>query len=156
MALVVLCPMDFSECSRLAVDWVIRMAPKLVPVEVTFFHVIEAPSYAEATTEPALSEIEAQASRIQEMARKEIAAVLGAKPLDPLVEVCYAVVRGRPYVEILRAAGTMRTDLIVMGTHGRTGLQRLLIGSVAERVVRGSPCTVVTVKEKEADFEVPT
>jgi len=156
MPLVILCPLDFSDCSRLAADWVVRVAPRLAPAEVVFFHVVEAPSHDFDVTEPGLAEIEHQAARIQEMARKEIAGVLGGKPLDPLVEVRYAVVRGKPYVEILRAAGEMRADMIVMGTHGRTGIQRFLMGSVAERVVRGAPCTVVTVKDKEADFEVPT
>jgi nucleotide-binding universal stress UspA family protein len=156
MTLTVLCPMDFSDCSRLAVDWVVRVIPRLAPAEVTFFHVIEAPTHDVDTTQPGLALLEQDAARIQEMARKEIAGVLGGKPLDRNVEVRYAVVRGKPYVEILRSAGERRADLIVMGTHGRTGLQRFLMGSVAERVVRGAPCTVVTVKEKEADFEVPT
>ena len=156
MPLVILCPLDFSNCSRLAADWVVRLAPKLAPAEVVFFHVAEAPTHEVDTSEPGLAAIERQAAKIQEMARKEIAGVLGGRPLDPLVEVRYAVVRGKPYVEILRAAGEMRADMIVMGTHGRTGLQRFLMGSVAERVVRGAPCTVVAVKEKESDFEVPT
>ena len=57
---------------------------------------------------------------------------------------------GDPVTEILRVAQEIRTDLIVMGTHGRTGLGRLLMGSVAEEVVRKAPCPVMTVKTPSA------
>ena len=53
---------------------------------------------------------------------------------------------GDPAVEILRAAQAVKADLIVMGTHGRTGLSRLLMGSVAEQIVRKAPCPVLTVR----------
>jgi nucleotide-binding universal stress UspA family protein len=53
---------------------------------------------------------------------------------------------GDPAAEILRVAQAVKADLIVLGTHGRTGLGRLLMGSVAEQVVRRAPCPVVTVK----------
>jgi nucleotide-binding universal stress UspA family protein len=53
---------------------------------------------------------------------------------------------GDPATEILRIAQAIQADLIVMGTHGRTGLRRLLLGSVAEQVVRRASCPVVTVK----------
>jgi nucleotide-binding universal stress UspA family protein len=60
------------------------------------------------------------------------------------VEPCLA--DGEVVPEILRVAGESRCDLILMGTHGRTGLSRLLMGSVAEQVVRKAPCPVLTVK----------
>jgi nucleotide-binding universal stress UspA family protein len=53
---------------------------------------------------------------------------------------------GDPAAQILRVATEVHADLIVMGTHGRTGLSRLVMGSVAEEVVRKSPCPVLTVK----------
>jgi len=62
---------------------------------------------------------------------------------------------GRPFVEIVRLARELPADLIVMGTHGRSGLRHALIGSVAERVVRKSPCPVLTVKQSGATFETP-
>jgi nucleotide-binding universal stress UspA family protein len=55
---------------------------------------------------------------------------------------------GKPFLEILRAAEEIQADLTVMGTHGRTGLAHVLIGSVAERVVRKAPCPVLTVRAK--------
>lgn len=53
---------------------------------------------------------------------------------------------GVPYERIVRAARSKRSDLIVIGTHGRTGFSRVFVGSVAERVVRLAPCPVLTVR----------
>jgi nucleotide-binding universal stress UspA family protein len=68
------------------------------------------------------------------------------KPSEPEARVQHLVVEGDAATEILRVAGQVRCDLIVMGTHGRRGLGRLLLGSVAERVVRQASCPVMTVK----------
>lgn len=63
--------------------------------------------------------------------------------------------RGKPFVEIIIAAREKEADLIVMGTHGRTGLSHSLMGSVAEKVVRKAPCPVLTVKPRNYKFEAP-
>jgi nucleotide-binding universal stress UspA family protein len=68
------------------------------------------------------------------------------RPDDPRVEVDHHVVDGDPVSEILKAAKTTNADVIVMGTHGNTGLTRLLVGSVAESVMRQAPCPVITVR----------
>ncbi len=60
------------------------------------------------------------------------------------------MVHGQPWQEIIDIARKHKATLIVMGTHGRTGLQHLLLGSVAERVVRHAPCSVLTVREPVA------
>src|SRR5262245_5711295 len=65
---------------------------------------------------------------------------------DPKVSVVHKVAEGDPTREILRVAQEAKCDLIVMGTHGWTGLGRILMGSVAEGVVRKAPCPVLTVK----------
>jgi nucleotide-binding universal stress UspA family protein len=65
---------------------------------------------------------------------------------DPKVQLDHRLVEGDPATEILRIAEGAGCDLIVMGTHGRRGLGRLLIGSVAEQVVRKAACPVLTVK----------
>jgi len=66
---------------------------------------------------------------------------------EPGVRVVHRLVEGQPVDEILHLAREIGCDLIVMGTHGRTGLGRVLMGSVAEKVVRMAPCPVVTVRE---------
>jgi nucleotide-binding universal stress UspA family protein len=65
---------------------------------------------------------------------------------DPGVEVEYRVAEGGPAAEIIRLARGLGANLIVMGTHGRTGLGRLLMGSVAEDVLRRAPCPVMALK----------
>ncbi len=69
--------------------------------------------------------------------------------MEPAGLVCVErfLLKGEPVVEIVRMAQEERADLIVMGTHGRSGLPRLLMGSVAEWVLRQAPCPVLTVRE---------
>jgi nucleotide-binding universal stress UspA family protein len=74
---------------------------------------------------------------------------------DPRVPVEHKLVEGDPAGEILRVAHEAGCDLIVLGTHGRTGLSRLLMGSVAEVVVRRASCPVLTVKKPLALVESP-
>jgi nucleotide-binding universal stress UspA family protein len=62
---------------------------------------------------------------------------------------------GKPFLELVRAAKDEAADLIVMSTHGRTGIQHLLIGSTAERIVRKAPCPVLTVHPGERAFVMP-
>lgn len=78
--------------------------------------------------------------------RKFVEGLSQEMPLPDGIEVLYAVSRGKPADEILRAASVHRVDTIVMGTNSRTGFDRLLLGSVAESVVRAAPCSVIVVK----------
>ena len=64
-------------------------------------------------------------------------------------------IHGAPFVEIVRYARAQQSDLIVMGTHGRGVIAHILLGSVAERVVRKAPCPVLTVRPKEHEFVMP-
>lgn len=68
------------------------------------------------------------------------------KPSDPSIPVVYRLVTGDPATSVVQAAEEEGADFIVVGTHGRTGLGRLLMGSVAEAIVRKAKCPVVTVK----------
>jgi nucleotide-binding universal stress UspA family protein len=73
-----------------------------------------------------------------------------------LPKVRYLVASGNPFEKILDTAEDQLIDLIVLGTHGRTGVKRLLIGNVAEKVVRHAPCPVLTVKRRAGDGESET
>jgi len=75
------------------------------------------------------------------------------RPLDPNVLVEHVLMEGDPAATILQVADGSMIDLIVMGTHGRRGLRRLLMGSVAENVVRRATCPVVTVKNPFPETE---
>jgi nucleotide-binding universal stress UspA family protein len=68
------------------------------------------------------------------------------RPTDPAISVRHVLLQGDPAAEIVRYGRDAAIDLIVMGTHGRTGLERLLMGSVAERVLRDASCSVLVVK----------
>jgi nucleotide-binding universal stress UspA family protein len=70
-------------------------------------------------------------------------------PSDQQVPTEHILMLGTPATDILRLAEEHNVDMIVMGTHGRTGLGRMLMGSVAESIVRRAPCPVLTVKEKQ-------
>ena len=65
------------------------------------------------------------------------------------------IVAGNPFLEIVRYAKANAVDLIVMGTHGRGPIAHMLMGSVAEKVVRKSPCPVLTVRDAQHDFIMP-
>ena len=68
------------------------------------------------------------------------------RPINPAIPVSHVFLDGDPAAEIVRYSQDAAIDLIVMGTHGRTGLERLLVGSVTERVMREAPCSVLAVK----------
>jgi nucleotide-binding universal stress UspA family protein len=68
------------------------------------------------------------------------------RPANPAIPVHHVFLEGDPSGEIGRYAADANIDLIVMGTHGRTGLERLLLGSVAEQTLRNAPCSVLVVK----------
>jgi nucleotide-binding universal stress UspA family protein len=68
------------------------------------------------------------------------------RPVDPRIAVHHILLEGNPAQEIVRYSRDANMDLIVMGTHGRSGLERLLVGSVAERVMKDAACSVLVVK----------
>jgi len=70
--------------------------------------------------------------------------------------ICGMLIRdGQPFVQIIRCAREVKADMIVMGSHGRTRLAQVLIGSVAEKVVRKAPCSVLVVKRSAQRFRMP-
>jgi nucleotide-binding universal stress UspA family protein len=69
------------------------------------------------------------------------------QPADPAIEYEHRLLIGNPAEEIVKLASDEQADMIVMGTHGRTGLSRLVMGSVAEEVVRRASCPVFTLKQ---------
>jgi nucleotide-binding universal stress UspA family protein len=68
------------------------------------------------------------------------------RPSNPKIPVSHVFLEGDPPSEIVRYAADAGVDVIVLGTHGRTGVERLLMGSVAEKVMREAPCSVLVVK----------
>jgi nucleotide-binding universal stress UspA family protein len=139
----ILVAMDFSDCSRLACRWAVQYAQRLGAQELTFLNVIEPGASADR-----IPEIEAGAALLRELVAEEVQNALGTERLSSVLQLRYSVKQGTPTEEIVAAARDMKMDALVMGTHGRKGFDRLLVGSVAEKVLRDAPCTVIIVKPK--------
>jgi universal stress protein A len=143
----ILVPTDFSNSSKEALDSAIHLA-RMLKAKLYLLHVFEWPVYIDAGVSPGvrpemyewIKEIKTESSR--KLAR------LAEEVRRRHVTVHTLFKEGAPFLEILDAAKDIRADLIVVGTHGRTGLAHILLGSVAERVVRQSPCPVLTVRPK--------
>jgi len=135
----ILCPVDFSEPSENALDYAVDLASKF-GADVQLVHVYQLPVYALPDgAMMAGPEFTTKVTGELQKALKDLA----EKKTGATVET--HLVEGIPYKEVVRLAGELEADLIVMGTHGRTGIKHLLLGSVAERVVRSSRIPVITV-----------
>jgi nucleotide-binding universal stress UspA family protein len=139
----VLVPIDFSPYAEQALDYAIALAQKL-QVRVTLLHVIQPPLVAGADMGvwPSLAFIDDLETAITSDMESYLARVTAAG-----LEGEIAVVHGAPFQEILNTAKARQVDLIIMGTHGRTGLPHVLLGSVAEKVVRLAPCPVLVARQ---------
>lgn len=139
----VLCPTDFSEASRPAFDLACALA-RDYGAGLVVAHVTPPPLTIGSGGVPMASPL-ADATELQSRLEQ-------VRPADPRVAVRHRLVTGHPLAVgseaegILAVAAEEKADLIVMGTHGRGGLSRLLMGSVAEHVLRKAPCPVLTVK----------
>jgi len=92
---------------------------------------------------------------IEDAARKQLADLLVDNDRPPLPARSVVLTSSAPAAAIVDYAKGERIDLIVAGTHGRGGVAHLLMGSVAERVVRTAPCPVLTVRHPEHEFVIP-
>ena len=143
----ILATTDFSDSSREAVEYALGLAERL-GAEVELVHVFERPMYFEVGVSHNLQlrhNVEQWIRDLREEADKRLSAT--AEELQRRKPGVRAVLReGAPVEQIVKAAQEGQADLIVIGTHGRTGLPHVLLGSVAERVVRYAPCAVLTVR----------
>ncbi len=143
----ILCPVDFSEGSDRALDYAVSLAKQL-GADVWMTHVYELPLYsvpsgvAYAAGQPGelFDFVRGVKERIQTKLDELKAKFQSAGPA-----LHTRLVEGAPAGSIVDLADEMSADLIVLGTHGRTGLPHLLMGSVAERVARTSRCPVLVV-----------
>jgi nucleotide-binding universal stress UspA family protein len=141
-----LVPLDFSEDANQALAYAIGLASKL-GARVTLLHVLQSPPWGGVDMDVTLpyaysrfiQHLEAEvAHRMQACLERVTAGGLEGEVV---------VVQGVPFQKILETAKNQQVDLIIMGTHGRTGLQHVLLGSVAEKVVHLAPCPVLVVRQ---------
>jgi nucleotide-binding universal stress UspA family protein len=143
----IICPVDFSDASRAALETAADLA-RLHGARLTLLHAYPVPGYtfpdgSFVASAKMLEEL-AEAARVHLEEWKAIATSLGLKDVEAVTAV------GEPAAEIVAHVKEKGADLVVVGTHGRTGLTHALMGSVAERVVRRAPCPVLTVRPPKA------
>jgi nucleotide-binding universal stress UspA family protein len=141
----ILVPVDFSDPSRQALDYAIELA-RGSKTELVVLHVVEPAYYPGAADISGMGYDAAWLSaELERLARQQLVE-LDAELRKRRVRARTLLRLGNAHQVIAQTAKKARADLIVMSTHGRSGLSHVLIGSVAERVVRIAPCPVLTVR----------
>jgi nucleotide-binding universal stress UspA family protein len=147
-----MCPTDFSDFSNHALNYGIAFA-EAYNAELHIVHVMEIP-FLPSYSSLDMPEINLPVDKIEERCRGQLNE-LEEKFHREDIKIETILLSGVPFVEIVKLAREEEYDLIVVGTHGRGGLKHLLIGSVAEKVVRRAACPVLTVKHPEHEFVKP-
>jgi len=145
---------DFSENSKWALTYALSFA-KQYNAKLFILHVIQQPSYplgmyAEISFD-AMDKFNRNVSEVTAQEMKD----LSESELKGFQNFEAIIVNGIPFLEIIRTAREKEVDLIVVGTHGRTGLDHVLFGSTAEKVVRKAPCPVLSVRLPGKEFKMP-
>jgi nucleotide-binding universal stress UspA family protein len=138
----ILVPLDFSSSAEQALECAMELVEKF-QARLTLLHVIHIPVTSEVNLAAYLAEMDTSAQLGMDEYLKRV------ETAGHTVETI--ILRGTPWHEIIETAKTHHVDLIIMGTHGRTGLQHFMLGSVAEKVVRLAPCTVMVTREQAAE-----
>jgi len=140
---LILCPVDFSECASLAVELAGKLS-KLSALQSTekrkviLLNVVEAGSSRDRPT-----------SLVGSMVNDGLEVLRDKGKFDPEVKVEYLTLKGNPQDAIVRLAKAKKADLIVMGTRGKSGISKILLGSVTQGVMRHAHCPVITVNPPE-------
>jgi nucleotide-binding universal stress UspA family protein len=149
----ILVPTDFSNCSHVACDLALKFATKFGS-SIELLHVDEPPAWTWFVIPELIVNMPNEASSslhefVQTRTRRALEQLVEALQNAGVTQVRHRMESGDPGAEIVRVAQEGHFDLIVMGTHGRKGFERLLMGSVAERVVRQAACPVLTVRAED-------
>jgi universal stress protein A len=146
---VILVPIDFSEHSKRTIEYAVRFAARY-NAHIRILYVFQIPDYAVTKYEhrhQGCEELINQVDRAEEEAQENLNALENQLLSKGVNAKAYLRV-GYPFEEIVLMASDPEIDLVIIGSHGRTGIKRLLVGSTAERVVEHAPCPVLVVKER--------
>lgn len=146
----ILVPIDFSDYSKNALKYAVQFA-KHFNSSMYLIYVIEPVIYP-ADFSMGQVAIPAMDANIQARAGEELSN-LAKNYVDPSIKVEIIIKTGKPFVEINETAKEKDIDLIIIATHGHTGVEHLLFGSTAEKVVRKAPCPVLTLREPIKGFK---
>ena len=157
----ILAPTDFSNFSGFALEWAAYLA-QCMKADLVFLHVIpeeEGKIMEEIIGEGAVVQISKgireNVVKDRQKKLKDQYDMVVSREIKSVLRVEEITRIGVPFLEIIKVAKEKEVDLIVMGTHGRTGLAHVLIGSVAEKVVHHANCPVLTVKHPQYKFIAP-
>lgn len=149
----ILVPTDFGEASDAALNYA-RALARAFGASISVLHVADNVLLQSAGIEGYVAYPEMQRG-IEEAARRQLEAAIGDDDRRELRAQTVLRISNATALTIITYAREHDVDLIVMGTHGRGAMAHLFMGSVAERVVRTSPCPVLTVKHPEHEFVIP-
>lgn len=149
----ILVPTDFSEASEAALEYAKGLA-QAFGASIHVVHVTEDLLAHAWSAEVYVASMPNLREEIDKEARDRLATMV-TDDERARFNVSTAVIAGNPFLEIVRYAKANDIDLIVIGTHGRGPIAHMLLGSVAEKVVRKSPCPVLTVRSAQHEFVMP-
>jgi nucleotide-binding universal stress UspA family protein len=146
----VLVPIDFSDYSKGALRYAINFA-KCFKAEMHLIYVVEPVIYPPdfSMGQIAIPSVNAE---WDERAKDELAN-LAKSEIPPDVKSKTIIKTGKPFLEIIETASEENIDLIIIATHGHSGVEHILFGSTAEKVVRKAPCPVLTLREPVKGFK---
>ncbi|MDQ1334461.1 MAG: hypothetical protein QG552_1411 [Thermodesulfobacteriota bacterium] len=144
-----LCTTDFSDFSNYAVPYAIRLA-KEFKAKLYVCHVVDITPIA--GYDEAVVQWVDQQKALTEYAQEQLNLLIGEQPLD----VEQLVVVGHPVGEITRLAEEKQIDLAIAATHGRSGLKRVILGSVTEGLIQTLPCPLMSIRKPEKAIEAPS
>ena len=148
----ILIPTDFSESARYAFNYAVDLN-KVLKARLYLLHVLQDfTEFSEYNLSPTILpqlylEFEESAARKLEDMLEDM--------VPPEISCGSYILHGVPFYEIIQFARKERIDLIILGSHGRTGLKQVLFGHTAEKVVKKAPCPVLTVRHPNAEFAMP-
>jgi universal stress protein A len=142
----ILVPIDFSDCSKKALQYAVPFARQF-SASITLIHVVQVNRFT--GTDFGAVDLPLLEAGAVKSAEEQLASMART---DVPVPAATVVRSGHPVQEIVDAAGSLEADVIIISTHGRTGLKHVFLGSVAENIVRYAPCPVLVVREHEHEF----
>jgi universal stress protein A len=147
----ILCPVDFSEISDSALEYAVFLASHH-HAKLLLLHVVEYLQELEQYQVLVFTPIELSEKMVNR-AQEDLNKL--SQQIQKTIKVETVIRQGKAFVEIIKQAKEKDMDLIVMASHGRTGISHMLMGSVAEKVVRKANCPVLIVRDKNTQFDIP-
>lgn len=145
----ILVPIDFSDYSKAALRYAVNFA-KLFNAEIILIYVVEPVIYPPDFSMGQIA-IPTVTTEFDDRAKEELKK-LASNEIPSQTKVQTVLKTGKPFVEIIDTAAELDVDIIIIATHGHSGVEHILFGSTAEKVVRKAPCPVLTIREPVKGF----